>query len=383
MLFLRRKPWWAVAAAALSVAVCVAMPSAGVAREVVPVELISASPLGERVSVEGKVRSFRPSSRPNVPNSFLLQDNSGSVRVAVWPSVFDQVAGRDRLGDGAAARVRGKVAEFRGVRELHVEQPEDLVITDPGAAPGVPPPPSSPGAQTSPTPEGEVIEGITSTATLGKGDVGKTVTVSGRVVSARRPANERAPYILKVQDESGSVDVVFWENLASQLTPERKAEIGEMVQVRGEVGEFRGAVQLRLASAEDLKTPRSHPELFAAGATPKGANNTTSPGAGVPAPPPLATADDVSTVPLGSRVRIRGQVHRIDPLRLGRKILLQDETTSHAALILLWDTAEGLKPEARNLKTSSTLAVEGQVAQVEGVRVVVVRQADELLEVVP
>ncbi|MCX7719179.1 MAG: OB-fold nucleic acid binding domain-containing protein [Candidatus Sumerlaeaceae bacterium] len=336
----------------------------------IPVSQVTREKMDSTVEISGTVERFTASRSERAPNSFYLKDATGSIRVCIWPDVFSQIASKDALKNGAQVTVSGKVNEFRGNLEVHVRDAASVQIAGaPSASAGA----TSPSRPAAPASVGAVAPGagITPAGSVTSAMVDKTITIRGSVKSARKPWNERAPYIIKVADASGSLDVVFWSDVADRLTEGQKVKEGDTVEVTGKVNDFRGTMQLKLEDPANLKTQATDPSLKPA--APAG----TEPKVEVPAVP----LKDVAAAPSGSLVKISGKVEKVEEIRAGRQLVLSDPTGT--ATVLLWDTALGLKPEARWLKPSSELTVVARVADHQGQRMLAVTQADELISANP
>jgi DNA/RNA endonuclease YhcR with UshA esterase domain len=87
----------------------------------VPVSYISPDDIGSRVYVKGEVSNVVASAEGHV---FLtLQDDSGSVKVAIFKSVTKNVY---CLDDGRSVALRGTVDEFRGEIEIVPAKARDI-----------------------------------------------------------------------------------------------------------------------------------------------------------------------------------------------------------------------------------------------------------------
>ena len=168
---------------------------------------------------------------------------------------------------------------------------------------------------------------------------GDTVTISGKVASMRKIPGDNSPYIIRVTDPTGSIDVVFWKDLADQLTPQQKATVGDKIRATGKVNSHRGTLQLKLDGAEGLRTDKSHPGLF------KDAKQTT--GSQPQTKARTISAKELASTQLQERVTLSAHVAAVEPIRTGRRVTLEQDGAK--ATILLWDTAEGLKPEVHTL----------------------------------
>jgi hypothetical protein len=334
------------------------------------------------------------------------------------------------LANGASVKVNGKVGEYRGKVQVRVENASGLQISGGGAAAGASSavsgattatalsgssasgssPPSgggmwgasgssSAGAAAAPAAAG----GITKIGSLSAANKDQVVTISGKVTAAKKPANDRAPYQLTVNDGTGSIMVVFWSTLATTLPANKQMETDDQIQVTGKLGDYRGTLQVRLEDANSLKTSKSDPSLFTgAGAATSGAGassggsstsgkapldvssaaNGTAPSGGAASAASLSSL--LSSAPVGQHVAIKGEVSSIEPLRLGRKLQLVDAATNSGAIVLLWDTADdGVPPDTRFLKLHNKLSVNGTVADAQGQKVLVVSKPEEVVSVTP
>jgi DNA/RNA endonuclease YhcR with UshA esterase domain len=346
----------------------------------VQVSQVTKDKIDQSVKIAGSIESFQASRSDRAPNSFKVKDATGEIRVCVWPDVFSQIAGHESIKNGAKVNLTGKVAEFRGAVEIHVNSASDVqvegaaattaavaattaaatsaVSTQPAAVAAAP-------AAAAVAPAG----GVTPIAQLTSDKMSQTFTIQGEVVSARKPSTDRAPYVLKIKDASGSIDVVFWQDLADQLSDGQKVNQGDQVRITGKLNEFRGTPQLRVESSSDLKTPKTNPDLF------QGQSATTTapqPQAGVQRLP----LSEIATAAVRQRVEISGSVGAVERMRLGQRVTLKD--ASGSVTVLLWDTAQGLTPTVNKLKGGEKLTLRGTVDTVDSTKVIVVTQPEDV-----
>ena len=309
--------------------------------------------IGDTIVVAGVVDSFTPSRSQTAPASFHVRQAGEHVRIVIWPNTFQSVANWDKMAKGVEVTVEGKVAEYHGAREVHVDDASAVKLE-------LRPVSSGPAA-------------LSPIAGLTRDKIKQLFTVVGTVISARRPSTDTAPFVLKVADADVSIDVVFWMQTADQLTTDQKARKGDRIRVTGELGEHRGTLQLRVEDPNNIATQRSHPELF------RDTAETTSAAPAAAKPAPMARLADVQLAAAGERIRVDGEVRAIDSLQAGRRILLQDN--SGTATLLLWDTAHGLKPQVRNLTISDRLSVTAVIANsgTSGTKVLVTKRPEDIL----
>jgi len=346
------------------------------AQAVVQSSAVTQDKVGQVVELSGTVTSFQPSRSDRAPNSFKLKDDAGTIRVAIWPDVFSQISSRDALKEGAKVHVKGKVAEFRGAIEIHVNNASDITIEGAPAAPSPsagekpPAPPASPQASATKPPTESA--GVVSIAELTSDKQGSKFTIQGTVTSARRPSSDRAPYVLKVKDATGSIDVVFWQDLADKLSDAQKANEGDIIRVTGTLGEYRGSLQLKPSSPADIQTQKSNPELKSS--TPSATQQNPQAGAVRTAP-----AADFHAAEDGTIVEIRGKVASVVRMRTGQKITVTDGKNSWE--VIVWATASGLKPAIEQVRGGEDVILRATVKTFEGSKVLIVTRPEDVLYV--
>jgi len=75
---------------------------------------------------------------------------------------------------------------------------------------------------------------------------GERITVQGTVGDLWEPASKRAPHTVILRDQSGSLEVVHW------LEDPLGIAIGHPVECTGTIDIYRGQLQLRLWSKDDM-----------------------------------------------------------------------------------------------------------------------------------
>jgi DNA/RNA endonuclease YhcR with UshA esterase domain len=350
----------------------------------IAVSQVTQDKVGQTVEIKGTVKSFQASRGERSPNSFKLDDGAGSIRVAIWPNVFDQIAQKQAITEGATVRVKGKVSEFRGNLEIHVDSPADLTVEGAGAAPAVsassapaasaakPAATPAAAAPAAVAPAASTAGAVTPIAQITNDKLNQRFTIEGTVASARAPSSDRAPYILKVKDATGSIDVVFWKDLADKLSDAQKVNEGDAVRVSGKLGEFRGSLQLKPESPADIQKS-SNPA--AGGAAPGPSATQQGPQAGAVTAP----AADFASAPNGATVEITGKVVTVERLRLGQKITVTDGKTTW--LVLVWANASGLRPAIERVRGGEDVRLRAKVQTVDGSKILVVTSPEDVLYV--
>jgi DNA/RNA endonuclease YhcR with UshA esterase domain len=190
-----------------------------VAERVVPerqLDELAVEDVGQWVCVEGvlqTMRSFSAGARGT------LDDGSGQVVLLLWQDVYDALPEPTVLSPGAVLRVEGEVAEYKGELEIVPRAAADVVMV---------------GQVELPSQERALGQ-------LSVDDVGQTVQVAGQVVE-EASFSRGVKYTL--DDGSGTIILVLWQNVYDELTEPETVAVGAQVVVRGEINEFQGELEI-------------------------------------------------------------------------------------------------------------------------------------------
>ncbi len=288
---------------------------------------------GKTVTVKGKLTQVRPSTKDNVPWMIKLTDKSGTIDIVFWKATADEMP--IKPAQGQTWRVTGTVGLYREklqMKALDAKSWIKIADADPPQAADKKTTTSGAPAQEPFTPKDAVPTGKVD-ATLG----GREITVAGKMIDLRVPKIATAPYVMKIDDGTGSVNVVFWQQTVDALKPEQKAEIGEAVRLTGTVGEHKGDVQIKLASPSALMTAKSHPDVVESLAKAIEKNKEELKAM------PLSMADSVKSAEPQSRLHINCTVKENKDLRLGQELQV-DLGDGDPQTLFLWDSALGALP---------------------------------------
>ncbi len=186
-----------------------------------PVPLVSlaelqSEPVAGYIRTQGTVME-PPRWDPEGPRLlFYLSDGTGDLRVRASGPVAAELQRRGQIPRTAdAVMVEGRVREGPGPRVLEILSPDALAIHRP---------------EPLPLPLG----------TLSTTPIGTRVRVTGQIRSVRRPYAGLT--LVRLQDETGAVDVAWHEDLAGR--PE--LSLGAGLQITGALGLYREALQVVL-----------------------------------------------------------------------------------------------------------------------------------------
>ncbi len=172
-------------------------------------------PLGATVTVEGTViaaESFQNGFR------LTLDDGTGQVVLLLWLPAYDELADPARLQTGVRVQAMGELEEYRGQREVVPARGSDVVVT-----------------QAAPAPTRRDIASIT------PADTGTLVAVEGTVTRSE-PFSQG--YRVWIDDGSGEVMLLLWENIYGRVAGRERLTAGARVQAIGVVEEYRGTLEI-------------------------------------------------------------------------------------------------------------------------------------------
>jgi DNA/RNA endonuclease YhcR with UshA esterase domain len=270
---------------------------------VTPIGKITTEYLGKFATVQGTIageRAFKSGTR------FTVRDESGEITLVLFDRALKQVPKRDQLGEGATVKASGKVDFFNEQAQIVPIRGADVVLIAPAPA-------------------------ITATAigALSAADAGRRVQVSGAVTEA---GNFSAGFKLKLNDGSGQVAVVLFENVFDGLARGIDVNVGATLTVTGRLEEFAGGLEVIPSSAAGVRVAaptRREVRAYALGAI---------------------TGNDHNAV-----VRVEGQVAAVDAFENGLDVLVKDE--SGAQVVRLWKVVAERVP----LKAGDALSAVGRV----------------------
>lgn len=289
------------------------------------VSSITAADALRRVRVRGQVWDLRE------PYSGLLlitlRDPTGAIALAVDDSL------RFLTGDlrppevGQSLEVTATVALYRDTPQLVPPSVGDIV----------------PLAETVPVAEKRPI------GTLSAADQGRLVTVQGTV---REAEPFSAGYRMLLEDDTGSVTILLWQDLYRALPDPLSLQAGAQLEVTGEVSLYRNTLEVVPVRPRDVVLLTVAPSARAL--------------------PIRALADQ----PLGATVTVEGTVVGAESFQNGFRLTLDDGTGQ--VVLLLWLSAYDELPDPANLRTGARVRATGELEEYRGQREVVPRRGTDV-----
>lgn len=352
-----------------AVTLCAAMAAAAP----ISISQVTKDKVGSEVEIAGEVISFQASNQDKKPNSLQIQDPTGKIRVAIWNDAFSKVPDHEKLATGSKVEVKADVAEFRNALELHVKDASGLKVTAGTAKAAAASTATAVAAAAAPAaaaaaaaPAAPAVAGEAKLVRIGEITdqmQGQPLAIVGKVDSARKIPGDNSPYVVKVSDPSGSIEVVFWEDTAKQLTPEQKMVAGDNVKITGKVSKYRDKLQFKADGPKGIEKVKP------------GAEDKATSGAKVEVR--QVKTSELAQANVGERVQISAHVANVKAMRAGHRVVVDDQ--NGRATLLVWDTAEGLVPAVHTLASSNSLTVAGIVREVDGVKALVVSRPEDVI----
>ncbi len=250
-------------------------PALAAEKVVTPISAITTEDKGRTLTIEGEIagsRAFKGGMR------YALKDDAGEITLVIFDRVLKQLPQRSALLDGAVVNVTGKIDFYAEEAQIVPAGKGDVVLVT-----------------AAPAPKTAAI------GELGNADVGKTVVVSGTVAEA---SNFSAGFKVKLNDGSGMIGVVLFENVWDGLKAPSDVNVGAALSVTGKLNEYKGALEIAPASAANVAV------------------------LAVPAirDVPTKTLGAISGNDHNALVRVSGEIAAIEPFEFGVNVLLKDES---------------------------------------------------------
>lgn len=317
-----------------------------------PLSSIQQDKIGQTASVEGRILNVLAPRSEKAPYNLYLTDGTDTLFVVIWEDVFKAISGVDKLKPGANVRLTGTVNQYRGNLQFTINKSQDVIL--PGE-----------NAQASETqivetktsiPAPSLPAGILPPGRIDRTHIGQEVVVQGRVKEFKPSWSETAPYSITLQDDSGTLRVVYWSDVAKVLGSSWEARPGQVLRIGGKVSAYRDNLQLKVSQAGDI--------VDAA------ASEISAPATPDPVLPQTSQSESSTYIPLGSltreyigkTVKIKGKVVDAMSSKQGTdpfKITIMD--SSGVFLAVYWSSVdEKLNPEQKPV-VGKDFEFEGQI----------------------
>jgi len=274
--------------------------------------------VGERATLTGhivEVESFSKGFK------FTLADNTGRIVLLTWDEIYDSIAQREGLHNGALVQVNGTIDTFEGELQIVPPDSNDVIVLN---------------ATKDHVPERH-------TGSISSADVGLWATIEGQIVNVKPFSSGLRVH---VDDGSGEVLVLFWQNVLERVPGGTESLVtGGRVRVSGCVAEYQGALEVVPAVPFDVENLATAADLS-------------------PVPTALLPISEIDAAELGKKVTIAGRVTGTASFSSGFKFALDDGTDQ--ITLIVWHDIYDTHPDAKHLNVGAEAKVTGWITEYEG-----------------
>ncbi len=221
-----------------------------------PIASINDSMATREITVQAAISNVRPPAPERAQYTVTLTQDGATIPLMFKTAFQPQLAPKVKVGNVITAKAL--VSRYRGHLELRLQDPANLEVVGAAGATS-----SEPAKTTTESPAPAPVSGSTSapaaTPTVaGKmaliGDIkedwaDQVVTISGTIAGSESTGNGQR---LHVQDRTGEIRVVLWQNLLAGLAA-TEFQPGRVITVTGPVQMYRGTLEIVPEAAGDVK----------------------------------------------------------------------------------------------------------------------------------
>jgi len=182
-------------------------------------------------------------------------------------------------------------------------------------------------------------------------DAGQVVIVSG-VVTKLEPFSAGVKFTL--EDISGQVIVLLWQDVYDGLSDEARLDVGAEVQVQGEISEYRGELEVIPNLPNDVWVLAPPPNVAPPTETPQPEGSEIE----------ARAIGGVTSADVEQTLRLTGTLGEMETFSAGIKFTLDDG--SGTIILLLWQNVYDAIPNAEQLVAGARVEVMGQIEEYQG-----------------
>jgi DNA/RNA endonuclease YhcR with UshA esterase domain len=288
-----------------------------------PIAEVNGGRSEKKVTVRGVIRDDRtPYDGLRI---LTLRDESGKIDLTLPTEAAPITGAWPELRVGQPVQATGALDHYKGTPQISVGRSSDLIVLDGTVAIA---------------PERHMGE-------LSAVDTGQMAAVEGSIAQIH-PFS--AGVKLTLDDGSGEVTLLLWQDLYDSLAGGEALVEGMEIRALGEITEYQGELEL---------VPELPSDVTVTAATEPFVSDRELGG--------LVPGD------LGQMVRVEGLLKSLRPFSAGVKGILDDGTGT--VTLLLWQDVYDALPDPASLVPGAVLRVEGEVAEYRGELEVVPRSA--------
>ena len=198
--------------------------------------------------------------------------------------------------------------------------------------------------------------------------VDTSVDIQGIIKAIHRPGEgSRAPFRVQIADDTGSINLIIWQDSFEVVQTRTGLAVGDTISVRGKVSEFRGEVQVTLRDVENLQVVSKGSGTAPDASAPDSTANRPEP-APTAAPTPPAGTTPVASLDrskMGQIFTVQATVTNIREPRSERApyIVTLEESGATIQMVYWSDTAPAV---ASKVRVGNTLRVRAKLEEFKG-----------------
>jgi DNA/RNA endonuclease YhcR with UshA esterase domain len=284
--------------------------------EKIEIGKISADDIGETFAIEAEITNVEVFSKGV---KLFVSDGTGEIIVLLWQNIYEEVPEKEKLWVGARIKVKGEVAEYKGVLEIIPKDAVDVQVIV-GALP-------------------EVVK----IKEVSRDDIGETFAIEAEITNVEVFSKGVK---LFVSDGTGEIIVLLWQNIYEEVPEKEKLWVGARIKVKGEVAEYKGVLEIIPKDAVDVQVI-------------------------VGALPEVVKIKEVSRDDIGETFAIEAEITNVEVFSKGVKLFVSDGTGE--IIVLLWQNIYEEVPEKEKLIVGTRVRVKGELAEYRGVLEIIPR----------
>lgn len=208
---------------------------------------------GQNVIIRARVAEFKPPWNEKAPNTITITDGAKSLPVVYWSDVAPDIS-RDCLMKGAFLEIGGQIRDYNGAIQINLSGKRDCyvkIVNPSDTAPETKDTSDLYGGKPQDSYGATLLQSRVPINSISKDNLRRIVTIAGQVSNYKAPWTERAPHKITLNDGTGTMIVVYWAEVADNLSNTPKP--GDQIQVTGESQDFRGELQINVRSAGAIR----------------------------------------------------------------------------------------------------------------------------------
>lgn len=220
----------------------------------------------------------------------------------------------------------------------------------------------------------ELLSNQTSIGKIERSMLDSTVELQGTIQSITPPREgSRQPYRVNISDETGSINVIIWQDTYEVVKSQHDLAPGDLIRIRAPVTEFRGELQVTVKNAGDISIrPQAAPPVADMPAS------EPKPTRSAPATSSTTTRlADIGSANMGQDVTVEATITDVREPRSERAPFIVTLTQGSANVpMVFWSDLHA--SIAGKIRVGNTVRVKAQVSEYRGTTQLKLRNAGDI-----